>query len=51
MQTAKSEFKNGIVVPRESIDSYINEADCILIGPGLPRLEGQEKGDDPAGIR
>jgi len=42
----KKEFRDGIVVPRNRIDDYINEADCVLIGPGLPRLEGQEKGDD-----
>ena len=29
-----------------TVDDYIKEADCILIGPGLPRLDGQEKGDD-----
>lgn len=43
---AKKEFRNGIVVPRDKIDSYIEEADCILIGPGLPRPEGEEQGDD-----
>ncbi|HVF68983.1 MAG TPA: NAD(P)H-hydrate dehydratase [Xanthomonadales bacterium] len=43
---AKKEFRNGIVVPRGKIDNYIGEADCILIGPGLPRPDGQETGDD-----
>lgn len=43
---AKEEFRDGIVIPRNRIDDYINEADCVLIGPGLPRLEGQEVGDD-----
>lgn len=43
---AKEEFRDGIVVPRNKIESYINEADCVLIGPGLPREEGQEEGDD-----
>ncbi len=42
---AKQEFRDGIVVPRNKIDDYIKEADCVLIGPGLPRKEGQEKGD------
>ena len=46
VQHAKEEFRNGIVVRREHIDEYIEEADCVLIGPGLPRKEGQEKGDD-----
>ena len=46
VQRAKQEFRNGIIVKRKNLDSYINEADCILIGPGLPRIEGQEVGDD-----
>ncbi len=46
VQNAKQEFRNGIVVPRNKLDSYINEADCILIGPGLPRADGMEEGDD-----
>ena len=43
---AKKEFRDGIVVPRSKIENYIWEADCILIGPGLPREDGIEKGDD-----
>lgn len=43
---AKKEFRDGIVVKRDKIEDYIQEADCILIGPGLPRKEGQEVGDD-----
>lgn len=46
VQKAKEEFKNGIVIPRSKIGSYIEEVDCILIGPGLPRESGIEKGDD-----
>lgn len=42
----KQEFRNGIVIPRGKIEEYINEADCVLIGPGLPRKEGEEEGDD-----
>lgn len=34
---AKEEFRDGIVVPRKDIDLYIDEADAILIGPGLER--------------
>ena len=45
-EIAKKEFKDGIVVPRNKIEDYIEEADCILIGPGLPRKDGEEKGDD-----
>lgn len=43
---AKEEFRNGIVVPRSKLNSYIQEADAILIGPGLPRPEGMEEGDE-----
>lgn len=46
VRQAKAEFRNGIVIPRSRIDDYINEADCILIGPGLPRPEGVMSGDD-----
>ena len=46
VQKAKREFGAGIVVKRSQIDSHAEEADCILIGPGLPRFEGQEEGDD-----
>jgi hydroxyethylthiazole kinase-like uncharacterized protein yjeF len=33
----KKEFRNGIIVPRSNIESYIDEADCVLIGPGMER--------------
>jgi NAD(P)H-hydrate epimerase len=46
VQKTKEEFRNGIVVPRNRIDDYINDADVVLIGPGLPREAGLEKGDD-----
>lgn len=42
---AKEEFRDGIVIPRGKIDDYVEEADCILIGPGLPRKDGEEEGD------
>ncbi|OGH05194.1 MAG: NAD(P)H-hydrate dehydratase [Candidatus Levybacteria bacterium RBG_16_35_11] len=46
VQKAKEEFRDGIVVPRDKIDHYINESDCVLIGPGLPRKEGEDGKDD-----
>jgi len=46
IQKAKQEFRDGIVVLRNKIEDYINEADCVLIGPGLPRKEGEDEGDD-----
>lgn len=33
----KKEFRNGIVIPREELGPYIEEDDCILIGPGMVR--------------
>ncbi len=39
---AKEEFRNGIVVPRSDLDAYIEEDDCILIGPGMERNEETE---------
>lgn len=33
----KQEFRDGIVVARADIDAYIEEDDCILIGPGMTR--------------
>ena len=36
---AKGNFWNGIVVDRKMLDSYAQEADCILIGPGMDRSE------------
>src|SRR5579862_913024 len=38
----KKEFRNGIVVPRNEIENYINEADAVLIGPGMLRTEDKE---------
>jgi len=43
---AKREFRNGIVIPREHIEDYINEADCILIGPGMIRTDFRFKKKD-----
>jgi NAD(P)H-hydrate epimerase len=37
IQKVKEEFWNGIVIERESIEDYVQEADCILIGPGMER--------------
>ena len=42
----KEAFRNGIIIQRDKIENYIEEADCVLIGPGLPREKGEEKGDD-----
>ena len=46
----KTKFTNGIIVPRDKIYEYIEEADSVLIGPGLPRPDGEEVGDDSTKI-
>ena len=37
VKKAKQNFWNGIVVPQTGLDDYVQEADCILIGPGMER--------------
>jgi NAD(P)H-hydrate epimerase len=46
VEKEKAEFRNGIIIPRNKLQHYIEDADCVLIGPGLPREDGVEKGDD-----
>jgi len=38
-QKLRSAIYDFIWVPREKIDSYIKESDCVLIGPGMVRKE------------
>lgn len=42
-QKIKAGFWEGIVVDFGNIDSYIEEDDCILIGPGMERGEVTQK--------
>jgi len=35
----KAAFRDGIVVPRDTVERYIEEDDAILIGPGMMRAE------------
>lgn len=37
IKEAKANFWNGIVVPRDELTNYLDEADCILLGPGMER--------------
>jgi NAD(P)H-hydrate repair Nnr-like enzyme with NAD(P)H-hydrate dehydratase domain len=39
VEKCKEEFRDGIIVPRNDLEHYIKEADCILIGPGMMRQE------------
>lgn len=43
VQEAKGSFWNGIVVPRSELSSYIEEADVILIGPGMTRTDDTQQ--------
>lgn len=44
---AKEKMWSGIVVPFEHVEKYIEEDDCILIGPGMPREDGLMEGELP----
>src|SRR6185437_9468907 len=39
VQKNKELFRNGIVIQQIDIEDYIQEADAILIGPGMNRSE------------
>ena len=41
-EMVKNEFRNGIVVPREDVEEYIEEDDAVLIGPGMTRDDETE---------
>lgn len=45
----KEKFWSGIVVPFDEVEEYIQEDDCVLIGPGMPRKEGLMEGERPTG--
>ena len=42
VQKAKERFQNGIVIPRGQIEAYIEEDDCVLIGPGMVRSDASQ---------
>jgi NAD(P)H-hydrate epimerase len=37
VKEAKANFWNGIVVPQTGLGDFLEEADCVLIGPGMER--------------
>ncbi|MFC1654015.1 NAD(P)H-hydrate dehydratase [Patescibacteria group bacterium] len=45
----KEKFWNGIVVPFSKVEEYVEEDDCVLIGPGMPRNDGLMAGEPPTG--
>lgn len=46
-QRLRGEIFDFIAVSREKVESYIEESDAVLIGPGLPREEGRERSEEP----
>lgn len=38
----KSKFRNGIIVAQKDLDNYVEEDDCILVGPGMMREDHEE---------
>ncbi len=47
IRAAKQNFNDGIVVKRQDVEEYILQADCILIGPGMERLDQFSYADKP----
>lgn len=43
IQQAKKNFSNGIVIPRDELENYIEEANVVLIGPGMERANSKQK--------
>src|SRR4030042_3688069 len=42
----KQGFWQGIVNPWKKVNDYIEEDNCVLIGPGMPRDEGLVRGGE-----
>jgi hydroxyethylthiazole kinase-like uncharacterized protein yjeF len=42
IRAVKGQFWNGIVIPRKDMETYIDNVDCILIGPGMDRSKATE---------
>lgn len=45
VEECKKEFRDGIIVPRNDLEEYIKEADCVLIGPGMVRQSADKSAD------
>jgi hydroxyethylthiazole kinase-like uncharacterized protein yjeF len=41
VENAKEEFRNGMVISRKHIEDYVQEADAVLLGPGMVRTDGR----------
>lgn len=42
----KKNLYDFIAVPRSELDKYIQESDTVLLGPGLPREDGQHQSEE-----
>src|SRR5579859_4990565 len=42
VQDTKEAFRNGIVIPRNKIEDYIDESEAILVGPGMLRSNNKK---------
>lgn len=45
VQKNKEAFRGGIVVKRADLENYMEEAECVLIGPGMVRSESPISND------
>jgi len=45
-ESLKKDLYDFIAIEREKIEDYVDEADAVLIGPGLPREEGREEHEE-----
>lgn len=46
VEELKKEFRGGIVVRRDDLDAYIDEAEAVVIGPGMVRTENKITDED-----
>lgn len=50
VEELKKEFRNGIIVRRDDIEAYVDEAESILIGPGMLRTEMRNEKAEVRGL-
>lgn len=43
VEANKQQWRSGIIVPREKLEEYMEETECIVIGPGMVRSDTIEK--------
>lgn len=50
VQKQKERFHDGIIVPQGKLTEYLEESDCVLVGPGMERAR-HSPGKDDQGIK